>query len=631
MPWPTQRHVRAVFWCVVLPAAITMDLATTVTTTTTATAWMMIPTIPNGGGSNSMLGTTTTTIAIGPHTPPPPPQQQQLPNVRMLHAERRTCSHHRGYTTVSTGDRFRTKSRTLLWSTNNNNSDNDDDDDTNQKKKSTNHWNRRVVVSQPLTATATSIEQNLLGGVQEKAMVRVARACQPSVAYITSILPFPNPTMTTNTTTRTTSSSSSYTLPPGRNLGSGSAFVVDTGTIGTVVGTLGTIRAGTRDGYFVTNYHVIATAHQLQQTQAKIQSMVQNMTQALLPPPLLAQYLRRHQIPFFPAMVGVVPQVYIRMDQKSPYQSCRIVQVHPEIDMAIVQPYRSIPEDMTSQQYPPPLQFGVSSDLLVGQSVLAIGNPFGLDNTVTTGVVSALRRELRTTSTTPTIPMIRSTATTMVIRDCIQTDCAINPGNSGGPLLNLQGQVVGVNTAILSTSGSNAGIGLAVSSDLVRPIIERSIRHDILQYESQPQRQRGCLGVRILQQSMPTSKTTSSSPSTTTTNATTTLPPTTTQYFWIASVVPNSIADQLGWKGILPIQPLKVVASSKSSSSTSQSSSTSYGYYYEDAIVAINGNTNLPTYDALDRILSQCRVGEQITVTLYNDRTQEKRVEYVTL
>jgi S1-C subfamily serine protease len=111
-----------------------------------------------------------------------------------------------------------------------------------------------------------------------------------------------------------------------------------------------------------------------------------------------------------------------------------------------------------------PLHLGSSRSLVVGQKVLAIGNPFGLDHTLTTGVISALGRELRSPSG-------------RVIRDVIQTDAAINPGNSGGPLLDSSGRLVGVNTAIFSPSGTSAGIGFAVPVDTVRRLVPQLIEH----------------------------------------------------------------------------------------------------------------------------------------------------------
>ena len=111
---------------------------------------------------------------------------------------------------------------------------------------------------------------------------------------------------------------------------------------------------------------------------------------------------------------------------------------------------------------PPPLPIGTSDDLKVGQKVFAIGNPFGLDWTLTTGIVSALDRELPNDEGG-------------VIRELIQTDAAINPGNSGGPLIDSAGRLIGVNTAIFSPSGSNAGIGFSVPVDTVNRVVPQLI------------------------------------------------------------------------------------------------------------------------------------------------------------
>ncbi|KAH8072820.1 hypothetical protein JL721_3470 [Aureococcus anophagefferens] len=111
-----------------------------------------------------------------------------------------------------------------------------------------------------------------------------------------------------------------------------------------------------------------------------------------------------------------------------------------------------------------PIEVGSSSELLVGQSVLAIGNPFGLDHTLTKGIVSAVGREVQGVAGRP-------------IKGCVQTDAAINPGNSGGPLLDAKGRLIGVNTAIYSPSGASAGIGFAIPVDAVRRIVNQLIRY----------------------------------------------------------------------------------------------------------------------------------------------------------
>jgi S1-C subfamily serine protease len=111
-----------------------------------------------------------------------------------------------------------------------------------------------------------------------------------------------------------------------------------------------------------------------------------------------------------------------------------------------------------------PIRVGTSSDLKVGQGVYAIGNPFGLDQTLTTGVISALGREIESLTRRP-------------IQGVIQTDAAINPGNSGGPLLDSAGRCIGVNTAIYSPSGAYAGVGFAVPVDTVNRIVPQLIRY----------------------------------------------------------------------------------------------------------------------------------------------------------
>ncbi len=109
------------------------------------------------------------------------------------------------------------------------------------------------------------------------------------------------------------------------------------------------------------------------------------------------------------------------------------------------------------------IAIGSSRELQVGQAVYAIGNPFGLDQTLTLGIVSALNREIES-------------VTRRTIRGAIQTDAAINPGNSGGPLLDSAGRLIGVNTSIYSPSGASAGIGFAIPVDEVNRIVPRLIR-----------------------------------------------------------------------------------------------------------------------------------------------------------
>jgi len=133
-----------------------------------------------------------------------------------------------------------------------------------------------------------------------------------------------------------------------------------------------------------------------------------------------------------------------------------IVGTAPNYDLAVVRL-------RNAQNVPSPVAIGNSTDLKVGQFAVAIGNPFGLDQTLTFGVISALHRRLPTSSGHQ-------------ISNVIQTDAAVNPGNSGGPLLDSSGRVVGVTSAIISPSGSNAGIGFAIPIDIVNKVVPQLIR-----------------------------------------------------------------------------------------------------------------------------------------------------------
>ena len=139
----------------------------------------------------------------------------------------------------------------------------------------------------------------------------------------------------------------------------------------------------------------------------------------------------------------------------------RLVGVAPEKDLAVLQ------IDAPAARLRP-LPLGRSDDLRVGQRAFAIGNPFGFDQSLTTGVISALGREIES-------------ATGVPIRDVIQTDAAINPGNSGGPLLDSAGRLIGVNTAIYSPSGAYAGIGFAIPSHVISWAVPELIRNGRIQ------------------------------------------------------------------------------------------------------------------------------------------------------
>jgi len=165
-----------------------------------------------------------------------------------------------------------------------------------------------------------------------------------------------------------------------------------------------------REGRIVTNYHVISDASRIQVTMAD-----QSVHKAVL------------------------------------------VGADPDKDLAVLQV--NAPDRILS-----PIPVGESVNLLVGQKVYAIGNPFGLDHTITSGIISALGREIQA-------------ITGRTIRGAIQTDAAINPGNSGGPLLDSAGRLIGVNTAIFSPSGAYAGIGFAVPVEEVNRVVPQLIKY----------------------------------------------------------------------------------------------------------------------------------------------------------
>ncbi len=135
----------------------------------------------------------------------------------------------------------------------------------------------------------------------------------------------------------------------------------------------------------------------------------------------------------------------------------KLVGVAPAKDIAVLK--IDAPQSTLS-----PIPIGISKPLKVGQSVFAIGNPFGLDQTLTTGIISALGREINSVAGIP-------------IKDVIQTDAAINPGNSGGPLLNSSGELIGINTAIYSPSGAYAGVGFSIPVDMVKSVVPQLIKY----------------------------------------------------------------------------------------------------------------------------------------------------------
>jgi S1-C subfamily serine protease len=344
-------------------------------------------------------------------------------------------------------------------------------------------------------------------------------------------------------------------------------------------------------GYLCTNYHVIEAAYNLQQAERIQQQQTAELFSNLSSLSGARFDVDRCQS----ARRADTAQVYVRIDSQTRYRPCRIVDVVPELDVAVLKIDNEASDDRGTTGAFNALVFGSSGSLLVGQQLIAIGNPFGLDNTVTTGVVSALNREIQVGGgrLDPRRFMIRMMPSRMTIRNCIQTDCAINPGNSGGPLLNRQGQVIGMNTAIVTTSGSNAGIGFAVPADLIQPEVQRIVRSD-----QQRLRPSVFLGVQIV-------KCRSASGLDKTKSGVTLA-----QRPWVVKVEPNSPAANAGVAGLEVDESTGRVT-------------------YGDAIVAIGGNV-VRDFAEIQAELDRRRVGEQIQLTL-EDKEGNRRVVYLTL
>ncbi len=233
----------------------------------------------------------------------------------------------------------------------------------------------------------------------------------------------------------------------------------------------------------------------------------------------------------------------------------RLVGVAPDKDLAVLKINAPI-----SRLYP--IQVGTSQDLAVGQKVFAIGNPFGFDQTLTTGVISGLGREIQSVTRRP-------------IRGVIQTDAAINPGTSGGPLLDSAGLLIGVNAAIYSPSGVYAGIGFAVPVDTVNRVVPQIIRHGKVI--------RPGLGITIAEEQV-------------------------TKRFelqgvLVIDVLPNSAAAQAG------MRPTRY----------GERGQVRLG----DVIVAIDGKT-VKTSNELFVLLEDYQVGDTITVTVQRDGQVKK-------
>ena len=226
-----------------------------------------------------------------------------------------------------------------------------------------------------------------------------------------------------------------------------------------------------------------------------------------------------------------------------------LVGAAPDRDLAVLQ----ITAPASKLQ---PIAVGESNNLLVGQKVFAIGNPFGLDQTLTTGVVRALGREI-------------TAVTGRTIHDVIQTDAAINPGNSGGPLLDSAGRLIGVNTAIYSPSGASSGIGFAVPVGEVNRVVPQII--------SKGKVLRPGLGVTLAN---------------------------------------RSLTGDLGLEGVLV---LKVVSGSAAEQAGLRGTSqVGDGLVLGDIILAVNGR-KVTDYDSLRDEIERYEVGASVLLTLLRD------------
>ncbi len=170
-------------------------------------------------------------------------------------------------------------------------------------------------------------------------------------------------------------------------------------------------------------------------------------------------------------VISGATKIYVSLADGSQYEAS-VVGEDIDSDLAVIK--FDPPAGVTLKTIP----FGDSTKLAVGQKVIAIGNPFGMERTMTTGIVSGLGRPIQNSNN-------------RIIRDMIQTDAAINPGNSGGPLLDTSGRMIGINTMIMSSSGSSSGVGFAVPSEIAVRVVS-----DLLKYGKV---QRGVINASIVQ------------------------------------------------------------------------------------------------------------------------------------
>lgn len=253
-------------------------------------------------------------------------------------------------------------------------------------------------------------------------------------------------------------------------------------------------------------------------------------------------------------------ELVVTLANKKNYPA-QVLGADPDNDLAVVK-INAPPAELT------PVQVGGSEELFVGQKVLAIGNPFGLDRTLTTGVISGLARP------------VKSEITGRLIDGAIQTDAAINRGNSGGPLLDSRGRMIGINTMIYSPSGGSVGIGFAVPAKTAKRVIEDiktygRVRKPRLGIEAIPLSRFGSQLIRALD--LPVN-----------------------EGLMVISVVPGSGADKSGMRNAEEVQVGR------------------YAVPLGDVITKVDGQA-ISQQDDLDRVLNGKNVGDRVQVEIVRD------------
>jgi S1-C subfamily serine protease len=256
-------------------------------------------------------------------------------------------------------------------------------------------------------------------------------------------------------------------------------------------------------------------------------------------------------------VVQQAQKIEVSLANKKSYVA-RVMGADPDNDLAVLKIDAPAAELKT-------IPLGTAKDLFVGQKVLAIGNPFGLDRTLTTGIVSGLSRP------------IRSEMTNRLIEGVIQTDAAINPGNSGGPLLNAKGQMVGINTMIYSPSGGSVGIGFAVPVETAKRVIA-----DILQFGRV---RKPSLGIRSLTLDSRLSEALE-------------LP--VQEGLMVMEAVPNGAAARAGIKG-----------------GNQQAQLGRYIILIGGDVITAADNQPIANKDDLDRIMNNKKIGDTVQIDLY--------------